>query len=207
MTLKCIKDIIKKRICKKDWKQKIKELKKTHIISVNMYHWRKYIEIHYNPMEEYHYLPGISIKIMKALRSQVLNLNLNLHVREHSDYYRIQKKQQNGHIQFMICNDQCCTPNNTGRCTYDNKLETIKHYMIDCMKYEILRKDLYDTIAPYYHFYNIPIQLKTILFVPKYYHNDQHQKRKIRWQHRKMILNSVIKYVIHTKRINWFKNN
>eukprot|EP01084_Bolivina_argentea_P269080 457202_1 len=118
---------------------------------------------------------------MNALRAQVLNLNLNLHVMKHSKYYRQQNKQQNGHIQFINCSEQCCEENNSGKCEYDNKLETIKHFIIDCNKYQVPRNDLISTITPYYQYYQIPIQLKTLLFVPQFYKNNNNQTKEIRW--------------------------
>ncbi len=170
-----------------------------------MYKWKKYIAIHYKPIDEYEYLPGIGIKILNALRAEVMDLNINLHVRQHQQQYRNQYKTQNGHIQFIICNEACCKENNSGRCIYDNALETVNHFVMECKQFQIQRNELQSKIAPIFYYYNIPFTLKTLFFAPKYYINDNGEKKKLRWEHRKMVLNSIIAYKKKKKRINWFK--
>ncbi len=169
-----------------------------------MYNWRNYIKINFTPENEYEYLSSLGIKIINTLRTETLDLNLNQHVRIHHKEYRKQYKKQNGHIQFMKCDQKCCVINNSGRCAYDNKIETVNHVIMKCTQYTIIRNEMMNVIQPYYHYYGYQINLKTLLFVPKYYNYNQ-KRHKLRWQHRKLIYGALITYVMNLNRFNWFK--
>eukprot|EP01084_Bolivina_argentea_P040354 74578_1 len=148
-----------------------------------------YTPIDYNALKELR-LPQYQTTILIQLRSEHCPLNATNHVLKHYKYYKNMHAINNGHLQFIKCNNKCCALNNSGKCNYCNKIEDVYHYIINCKKYNNHRKQLMYSIMPIYLQYHLTISLKTILFPPK----------SLTWAHRKLVLQSISSYVINTDR-------
>ncbi len=166
-------------------------MQNTHVISKNIYLWRYYINIHFNALKELR-IPQYQIAILMQLRSEHSPLNLTQHKLQHYKYYKNMHEINNGHLQIMKCDQQCCNLNNSGRCNHCNKIEDVHHFIFNCKQYDNYRQQLLYHVIPIYLQYNMNISLKTLLFPPK----------SLTWAHRKMVLQSICIYVINTTRFH-----
>ncbi len=150
-------------------------------------------------------MTGLEVKLLNALRAETIPLNLFLHIGNHRTQYRRIANETHIYNQFNKCPFECCSTINGGCCNYcDNLFETVNHFVMYCPKYNALRNQLFTVIGPIYYKYSIPLNLMNILFVPIYVNKHQ-PKYKLRWQHRKLIYNSLIQFVIQSKRIACFQ--
>ena len=99
----------------------------------------------------------------------------------------------NEHIMY-ICNESCCIPYNKGYCWCNQEFESVKHYFLNCVLYDNIRNTLFANIAHIYNQYNIPINIKNLLF----------PLNNIINRHRKHILQSLFNFVIQSKRFNYY---
>ncbi len=205
LSIHIIKKLFNEWLRKYDLQQKIDQLKPSHLITRNMYLWKSHILLHYNSAMENEFLKGIEIKILNALRAETAPLNLSLHIGNHRQSYRQQYADSTEHISFTQCKFECCHDINGGYCNYcNNSFETVHHYVMYCPQFNVLRNQLFSVIGPIFYRFAIPLTLKNILFVPVFV--NQHQpKYKLRWQHRKLIYNSLIKFVIQSQRFHCFR--
>ncbi len=188
---KTVKKLIKKRIKNNFQKKALTNLKSMHLISRNIYLWRHHITKYYEPSKELE-LDRFQNCILIQLRSGHIKLNNYLHIQKHQKYYYQKNKINKGHIQYMTCNNKCCVNNNTGRCCHCNKIEDVHHFVLNCPNYQIQRNLLFDIIRPLYG--QFELNLKNILFPPLH-----------RWEHRKMVLSSLILYVLNTNRLKFYE--
>ncbi len=191
---KTVKKLIKKCIKNNFQKNALTNLKSVHLISRNIYLWRYHIKKYYQPLKELEF-DRFENSILIQLRSGHIKLNNYLHIQKHQKYYYQMNKLNKGHIQYMICNNKCCENNNSGRCNYCGKIEDVNHFVLICPKYKIQRNLIFDTIQSLHTLYKqkFELTLKNILFPPLH-----------RWEHRKMVLSSLILYVLNTNRLKFY---
>ncbi len=90
---------------------------------------------------------------------------------------------------------ECCSGNNSGRCDVCNRVEDVEHYIMNCRKYNVQRQNLFEIASPTLQQNGFDLNLKNVLFPPI----------RLNWQHRKLILDSLIEYVLKTKRFKCTK--
>ncbi len=187
---KIAKKLMNKRLYKASKINVINNIKKNHLISNNIYKWRYYISRNFDPMKEL-LLKQFQTSILIKLRSSHIELNNTKHLLKHHSYYKLQCQINNGHLQYIKCTLNCCKYNNSGKCDNCDSIEDVNHFLLNCNKYDKIRKKLMLMITPIYEYHHVNINLKTILFPPK----------NMKWCHRKMILANVCNYVLLTNRL------
>ena len=105
------------------------------------------------------------------------------------EYYK------NNGDNIFICNKKCCIDNNNGNCSYCvDKIESVHHFIMNCVKYKIQRDILYLATMKVFYLYQLDFSLKNLLFPPPNINN----------KHRKHIFDSLCTYVLNTKRLFFY---
>eukprot|EP01083_Nonionella_stella_P213864 771000_1 len=157
---------------------------KFHIFGMNIANWNI---TEYDCRKEMKIFTDCEFAILSALRSEHIDLNLYQHIVHHLAYYRDQKKYNAPHIQYLICDEDCCKDISSGLCPLDNKRETVYHFVMECGRYIEQRFMLFYSLRKI--FGTKQIILKDILFPINF-----------RWFHRKLILRAILDYVSDTGR-------
>ncbi len=189
---------IKQFYVEHDWKQKIDQLKANHLLAGQLYEWRQHIYENYNCIKELDYLYTIDVRILNNLRAGYLKTNYAKHVIKHIDYYHKQDKQRMVHLN---CGAECCGIINNGFCEYCHVYDTINHFVLGCDRYINIRRQFLLPIKQLYDLLAIDFNLKNLLFVPEII--SATEERRI--FHRKNIYQSIVNFVIISKRWNWCK--
>ena len=135
-----------------------------------------------------HYYYGI----LTQLRTQHILLNEWYHMLNHRVHYS-SISLLSLPIDLITCIVAgCCDRCSSGLCGVCFVNESVFHFIFECTRYDVQRMQLLRTImAILCDKYQYNINLRNVLFPPN----------NIKIQHRKAILNSLIHYVISTKRL------
>ena len=161
-----------------------------HIISYNLSNCDvSEYPIHIDMTIMSHYYYGV----LTQLRSQHIRLFEYYHLLNHRNYYKSLSISMHSSIDLLKCIIVgCCDRCNSGLCTVCGINENVFHFLFKCIRYKQERDIMMQTLSGILlNKYHLNINLKNSLFPPN----------NITIQHRKAILNSVVVYVLKTKRL------